>query len=454
MIFHTSGLADGPLFGHPRTSVVAASNVSNIETESDHLSHPFESAHVTFNSDHDVYPLSVSQREQLDHFENVSVQGVHVSRLFGSSRSSIFAAVANGDPTVRVRGSETLKSWMGRHTPLPPALLKSFCHQLLHACVALEQAGLTHTDLTMKNILVFPSCSSSSCHNMAPDDPIMKTEEGSASSSSSSSSSSSLSPSPSLPPLLKVDGHYFMEKADQLTDFDHDEAAWCLLFTPRHREGKRWKNLMCSYMYCVLDMCFEGRFANLRHHAIMHCMNMDSVHLSREFRSMLECASYLLHHRQPMVHLFHHPYFSHRCVSSEWMDENENWHREWHQTGDHAAYLHNINSWYATQSAFRLSMTVGRPLHHHTRSRLILHEHPIRTAHSTTDVIGATQHPRVPAMTALLTPSSSIGHDFLSSPVCERGLLLNQFTCIQAPPMASSHWMRMLASSQVCMMQS
>ena len=220
MIFYTSGLANGPLFGH------ALDAVDDLDVS--------------------VPPLSTASMENLRTFETTSVASVHLSRMH-LPRAKRVDKMFN--PTSLDKG-ESLKTWLPQHAPLSPLMLQSLCYQLLQACLALDRAGLKHTDISPKNIVLHPT----------PDGCI---------------------------PLLQLDGHYCIEKADSAavrgTDEQEEASFWTIMYDPRNREGARpqCKNMLCGFLYCVLDLCLEGRFANLRLHSLMNCMNLDRQHMPR-----------------------------------------------------------------------------------------------------------------------------------------------------------------------------
>ncbi|OQR85423.1 F-box protein [Achlya hypogyna] len=338
MLFHTSGLAAGPLFNHQEFVI-----------EGDDC--PPDAVTVTTSARH---------RDLIALLEATPVASVHVARLL-TTRSNLLAALSFPTEMAHLHGSDCvpLKAWLTKHAPLSADMLRSFSAQLLHGCVALDAAGLVHTDLSLKHVLVFN-----------PDGPL---------------------------PLLRIDGHAALERKARA--FDHESAVWSLIFTTQTREESRWKNLLCSFLYAVLDVCLEGRLANLRQQSLMHCLAMDRHAMPRDFRSLVEYGAFLLHHNRPMAHLLRHPYLT----RAAW--DNVDWLRELHPPRDQATYLENIIAWYA-----------------------------------------ANEPPAAPAPWPV--PVSRVGPDCLGAAVGEGGLLANRFTCIRAPADATSYWMQALASSQ------
>ncbi|OQS04208.1 F-box protein [Thraustotheca clavata] len=348
MLFHTSGLANGPLFVNQEFVTDESSELYFKPTAEPLITTP-----------------SARHRDLSTLLETTCVGSVHVSRLF-ANRSQRAAALSCPSDVLHIHGPtcQTLKTWLSKHTPLRPDVLRSFCFQLLHGCIALDEADLVHTDMLLKHILVF-------------------TNEA----------------QPDSMPLLRIDGHGALERKTK--SYDHESAVWSLIFTAPNREENRWKNLLCSYLYCILDICLEGRLANLRQQSLMHCLVMDRQNMPRDFRSLVEYGAYLLYNNKSMENLLHHPYLA----KAEW--DNADWLRELHPPRDQSTYLENILSWYGT--------------------------HPL------TPTINVNSIP---------IPVSNVGPEYLTAAVCERSLLRNRFTAIQAPSYATSYWMQALASSQ------
>ncbi|KAF0693421.1 Aste57867_15621 [Aphanomyces stellatus] len=355
MIFATSGLARGPLFGRAL----------------DALESPPNEVPTTATT---VIPLTAVSKDHLHHFETVPVQSVHVSRVH-LPRAKRIDKMFN--PT-SMDGGESLKAWLAKHGPLEDQVLQSFAHQLLHACVALDDAGLKHTDISTKNIVVRPT------------------------------------PDRAAVPLIQLDGHYCLEKvvvpSTTTTTDEQDEALfWTIMYDPRNRDAGGThlvKNMLCGFLYCVLDMCLEGRSANLRQHSLMYCMNVDRAYLTREFRCMLEFGAYLLYTKSPLSLLLRHPYFGERTLL-------DGWKVDFHAAaaGDNVTYMAQINAWYGEM--LPRMMACGVPRHG-----------------------------------PVTVPVSLVGHDCLYGDVSELQLVQARYTCIAAPATATSHWMKVVAASQ------
>ncbi|EQC34933.1 hypothetical protein SDRG_07731 [Saprolegnia diclina VS20] len=339
MLFYTSGLAMGPAF-------VQQEFVPDETSE--------------------AAPTSSRHRDLSQLVETTPIGSVHVSRLLSTKKNWSNALLFPTETAhLHALSCTTLKAWLGKHSPLPPETLRSFCFQLLHGCMALDAAGIAHTDLSLKHVLAFPT-------NTAP---------------------------PGVP-LLRIDGHGAWERKSG--QYDHESAVWSLIFTTQNREESRWKNLLCSYLYLILDVCLEGRLANLRQQSLLHCLAMDRHSMPRDFRSLAEHGAYLLYHNMPMDNLLLHPYLT----QTPW--DAVDWLRELHPPRDQTTYLENILALYATPLPPSTS-TSARPI-------------PV--------------------------PVSDIGPRCLHTAVGEAGLLANRFTCIRAPADATSYWMQALASSQ------
>ncbi|KAG9409770.1 hypothetical protein AC1031_020082 [Aphanomyces cochlioides] len=387
MLFSTSALATGPIFGQA-----------------------FDALEDESTATASTVPLTAASKDHLRNLETMRVESVHIRRV-ELPRAKRIDKMFN-PTTFSFRGGESLKSYLVKHAPLPPLVLKSFAHQLLHACVALEKAGLKHTDISTKNIVV---------HAIPP-----------TSLNESTSGTSGIGAGAASVPLLQLDGHYCLEKISSSTTTtteDQDEALfWTIMYDPRNRDGgggggnQLVKHMLCGYMYCVLDMALEGRSANLRQHSLMYCMNVDRQYLARELRSLLECAAYLLYTKAPLASLLHHPYFQpvfpppHVPALMARGGMTEAFHpytmdlTPLGNGSDNVSYMTQVNAWY----------TEALPK--------IVELYPIHAFAS--------------------VPTSMLGMDMLHGDVGELQLVRTRYNCIAAPMTATSNWMKILASSQ------